>query len=89
MPVWLRGTSIINIARTCRCNVLANDLLEDVFDNMISNSVRHNEGDLAIDITIEKTCEGNRDYCTVTISDNGRGIPDEQKRKIFDRAKND
>jgi PAS domain S-box-containing protein len=79
---------VINITRTYGCNVLANDLLQDVFDNIISNSVRHNEGDLSIDITIEKTCEGNRDYCTVAISDNGRGIPDEQKRKIFDRAKN-
>ncbi len=69
--------------------MLANDLLGDVFDNLIGNAVRHNEGDLTIDVAIEKTCESNRDYCTVTISDNGRGIPDMLKQKILDRARKD
>jgi PAS domain S-box-containing protein len=80
---------IINISRSCRCNVLANDLLKDVFDNLIGNAVRHNEGDLTIDVVIEMTREGNRDYCTVTISDNGCGITDKQKQKLLDRARKD
>lgn len=78
----------IDVSRLQRCNAIANDLLPDVFDNLIGNAIRHNEGDLAIGVEIEKRREGDRDYCSVTISDNGRGIPEKHKEKIFDRSKN-
>jgi signal transduction histidine kinase len=65
---------------------LLNDLLSDVFNNLIGNAVRHNNGDLTIDIDSGKTIEKDKDFCVVSISDNGHGIPDHQKRRLFTRG---
>jgi signal transduction histidine kinase len=77
----------INLDHGAKCRVIANDLLDDVFRNLIGNAVRHNEGDLAIDISVGKTTEEDKGFCVVSISDNGRGIPDLQKDKLFSRSK--
>jgi PAS domain S-box-containing protein len=64
--------------------VQANGLLGDVFGNIITNAVTHNETDgLHITVTAEK--RGSK--ATVRIADNGRGVPDDQKDEIFRRGK--
>jgi signal transduction histidine kinase len=77
----------INLVHGARCKVIANDLLDDVFTNLISNAVRHNDGNVAIDISVGKTTEEDKGFCVVSISDNGRGIPDRQKDELFSRSK--
>ncbi len=76
----------INLARETECKVIANDLLEDVFNNIIGNAVRHNDGDLIIDIVVDKSSGEEKGCCIVMISDNGHGIPDQQKSRLFSRA---
>ncbi|MHC1626614.1 MAG: sensor histidine kinase [Methanoculleaceae archaeon] len=59
--------------------VWANELLEIVFSNLISNSLRH--GGLNVKITI--TVSAQPESVTVVVADNGRGIPDAEKPTIF------
>lgn len=65
--------------------VMASDLLRDVFINLIINAVKHSEGEVAIDIRIDKMEKERREYYRVVIEDNGPGIPDELKNKLLSR----
>lgn len=72
--------------------VLADDLLYEVFLNLYSNAMKYTEGkDVLIETSIEEESKKNPGssspslYWKVTVSDRGRGIPDEMKGKIFSR----
>ncbi|MCD1295064.1 hypothetical protein CUJ83_08645 [Methanocella sp. CWC-04] len=72
--------------RPCdRCYVKANELLRDVFSNIAGNAIKHSKGDLEIHIVQKIVNEDGKDYCMVTIEDNGPGINDELKKKLFER----
>jgi signal transduction histidine kinase len=64
---------------------MATELLQDVFSNLISNAIKHSAGDITIDIDMRKTRYDGIEYCTVSVSDNGPGIPDEKKKALFTR----
>ncbi len=82
-----REVTINNRAAT-GCTVTANDLLKDVFSNIIGNAIKHSEGPVTIDVGLERIEQSDgRKCCRVTIDDNGPGIPDEVKGKIFTRFK--
>jgi PAS domain S-box-containing protein len=68
------------------CYVMADELLKDVFSNIIGNAIKHSTGPVTIDIELKTTFEDNKAYYRVDISDNGPGIPDELKRRLFGRA---
>jgi PAS domain S-box-containing protein len=76
----------INLNTTCRCAVIANDLLRDIFSNLVGNSIKHSSGPLTVNI--DMACIGERgvNFCKVTVEDNGPGIPDAMKALIFDRS---
>jgi PAS domain S-box-containing protein len=76
----------INLSAGCRCVVFANDLLRDVFSNLVGNSVKHSTGPLTINIDLACLDEGGMTYCKVAVEDNGPGIPDVMKALIFDRS---
>lgn len=62
--------------------VLADELIFDLFSNLLNNAVKYSSGDSAeIDVTL---IEGYS-ACTVRIEDKGRGIPDSNKDRIFAR----
>lgn len=70
--------------------VLANDLLRDVFSNLIGNAIKHSAGSKAAEppvIRIELTSlgEASEKYYLVSVEDNGPGIRDDYKTLIFDR----
>ena len=67
-------------------SVKANRLLRDVFTNLINNSIKHTNGNI-IDITIklENARENGQNYSMVLVEDNGPGITDDMKEKIFNR----
>ena len=69
------------------CTVNANELLKDVFVNLIGNAIKHSPPDrhLAIDVALDIVEEGGMKHCEVTIADNGPGIPDWLKTKLFQR----
>ena len=62
--------------------VFADPLLERAFYNLIDNSIRHGEGVSEIRVTTQES-GGN---LLIWYSDNGCGIPDDQKEKIFDKG---
>jgi len=76
----------INYTPIGDCHVLANDFLIDVFTNLIGNSIKHSNGSVSIDITLSKRSDdyGNN-YYLVAVADDGPGISDELKFKIFNR----
>jgi signal transduction histidine kinase len=64
--------------------VLADDLLPEVFFNLIGNSSKFGGEDVTITISVE---ESNGSY-QVSVEDTGPGIPDEMKRRLFTRFQN-
>ncbi|CAJ36211.1 ATP-binding protein [Methanocella arvoryzae] len=72
------------------CTVMANELLGEVFDNLVGNAVKHTEGPVCIRVAVDKISgAGGKDYCRVTVEDDGQGITDEMKGKLFDRLSMD
>jgi PAS domain S-box-containing protein len=65
--------------------VMAGDLLRDVFTNLISNSIKHSSGAVEISIILNKVFEAGREHYKVWVEDDGPGIPDELKSKLFQR----
>lgn len=61
--------------------IYADPLLEKVFYNLIDNSIRHGEHVTEIRIRSEEKGDG----VDIIFEDNGTGIPDLQKEKIFRR----
>ncbi|WP_250987274.1 PAS domain-containing protein [Methanoculleus oceani] len=61
--------------------VRADDLLAEVFHNLIGNAVKFGGPDVVITISVE-TLDGS---VVVTVADTGPGVPDELKESIFRR----
>ncbi|MCD4796971.1 MAG: PAS domain S-box protein [Candidatus Cloacimonetes bacterium] len=64
-----------------KAKVFADEALESVFDNLIRNAIIHGKADM-VKITIEKKNED----CIIKVADNGNGIPDNIKGKIFEES---
>jgi PAS domain S-box-containing protein len=78
---------VINFKPIGGCYIIANDLIRDVFSNLISNAIKHSNGvrPLIINISIEPTEENGRQYYKIMVEDNGPGVPDELKGRIFSK----
>ncbi|MGA9140886.1 MAG: HAMP domain-containing sensor histidine kinase [Methanocella sp.] len=68
--------------------VAANDLLKDVFSNIVGNAIKHSTPEKPLDIGIRliDVKEGGISYYVVMIEDNGPGIPDKIKVALFSRV---
>jgi PAS domain S-box-containing protein len=77
----------ISYLDTNSCMVRANRLIEDIFSNLVENSIKHSVPGkpVVINIKLTKICEGGRGYYQITTEDYGPGIPDELKSKLFTR----
>lgn len=81
-----RGKEVeINLPRKCEYKVKANALLKDAILNILGNAIKHTTGKPVIDIRVEKVAGGEKNFCRVIVDDNGPGIPDEMKRRLFNR----
>ena len=81
----LRRDLVINYIPETQCFVIANELLHDAFTNLVGNAIKHSSGPLAIDILMSKVVDGDKSYCKIIVQDNGPGIPDDLKNKLFER----
>ncbi len=61
--------------------VLGESLLEELFSNLIENSIKHSGGD-----KIRVTSREKENECIITVEDDGQGISGEYKDKIFERG---
>ncbi|MBN1678572.1 MAG: GAF domain-containing protein [Candidatus Thermoplasmatota archaeon] len=76
----------VNMKVPERCGVLANKLAEELFMNLLSNSVKYDpHKEVEIDIDVTKVAEGPRRFWKVCIGDRGGGIPDEKKPLLFQK----
>jgi len=67
--------------------IQANELLEDIFDNILTNSINYNEKDnIEISIKISRELEDNINKVKMQFIDNGIGITNERKQQIFERG---
>jgi PAS domain S-box-containing protein len=68
--------------------VIANDLLLDVFENLMINSIRHNKhSNVEISIKTSKYYKNNKKSIKFEFKDNGIGISEERKNIIFSQGK--
>ncbi len=63
------------------CSVMADRAFSSVIDNIVGNAVKHGQAD-KVDVRIEEV----GGHCRIKIGDNGVGIPQEIKERIFDEG---
>jgi len=79
------GIDIENPYKTI--SVQGNELLTDIFDNILSNAIKHNQSSsIDIKVKVSKTQKDGTDFIKFEFGDNGIGIPDVNKEIIFQRA---
>lgn len=67
--------------------VFANDFLYNVFENILNNSISYNEREIIkITIKVSKCKIKEEDFIKLEFKDNGIGIEDEFKEKIFQKG---
>ena len=67
--------------------VIANNLLQDVIDNILHNAVKHNKSPtINITVKVSKVVQNKVKYVKLEFIDNGLGITDAQKTIIFKRG---
>jgi len=62
------------------CKVKAGDFLDELFSNIILNSIKHSDG-----TKLRIQAKESQDKVTVIIEDDGVGIPDQEKEKVFQK----
>ena len=66
--------------------VRADEMLRELFANILTNAVKYDgHKTVKIEIAVERETEGTEGWFVVSVSDHGRGIPDEIKGDIFGR----
>ena len=78
----------INVKLDCpkNENVIAGDLLENVFENLINNSIKYTNEDIPkLDITCQTLTKEGQNMVEISFTDYGIGIPDEVKPMFFRR----
>ena len=65
--------------------VKANRLLKDVFSNIVGNAIKHSDCSLIINVEVTDVVDRGRCYYRIVVEDNGPGIQDELKEKVFSR----
>ncbi len=61
------------------CTVMADEALHSVLDNLVGNAVIHGTAD-----TVTVSMQEVEDGCIVRVADNGSGIPDTIKQRVFE-----
>ena len=71
----------LEVSINSKGKIYADNAVFSVFDNIISNAIKHGKSNkIDVDITADE------EYCTISFADNGTGIPDDIKDKIFEKG---
>lgn len=73
--------SKVNIVIRGKAKVFADQSINSIFSNLISNAVRHGESD-----KVEIELNSRQRWCEVRFTDNGSGMYDSIKDKIFEKG---
>lgn len=78
------GEMNIDVEMECEevgCKVEGGPLLTELFSNILENSIRHSGG-----VLLRVSSEEKEEEIVFSIEDDGRGIPDDVKDRIFERG---
>jgi PAS domain S-box-containing protein len=79
-------TLTLNLNGFTHCHVRADDLLHDVFSNLVGNAMKHTGDNASVSINLGIGREHGIKYYRVQVDDDGPGIPDESKNMLFNRS---
>jgi len=66
--------------------IRANNYINDLFLNVISNAVKFDTAKMVrVDVTVDEVKDTRGEFWVVSVTDRGRGIPDDRKRTVFER----
>lgn len=65
------------------CYIMASPMIREAFWNILVNSVKHSDGEVHITVRQNHIYDGGREYHKFIIEDDGPGIPDDVKPKVF------
>lgn len=66
--------------------VMANESIRDMLVNILSNAVKFDSSKkVKIDISVKRKKASDNEYWMLSITDRGRGIPDDRKKAVFER----
>ncbi len=69
--------------------ILANKFIRDLFENILNNSVKHNQNqDILVKVMVKKYPTDNEQFIKISFIDNGIGISDAMKELLFRREIN-
>ncbi|MBD3215619.1 MAG: hypothetical protein GF311_23615 [Candidatus Lokiarchaeota archaeon] len=67
--------------------VNVNELILEVFHNLLTNAIEHNDNEeIFISVRFKRAQQNNQNFLRIEIEDNGKGIEDSRKKSIFFRA---
>ena len=70
-----------------KINIQADELLKDVFENILINAVKHNDNpNIEIVIETSKLQENGSFFWQIEFIDNAKGIPEAKRKSIFTRG---
>jgi signal transduction histidine kinase len=76
---------VINYTPRPGLTVKGNPLLKEAFCNLIGNSIKYSDDEVTIGIAVDRVDRAAGPVYVVTVEDNGYGIPDDVKPKLFRR----
>lgn len=60
-------------------------LMKEIFCNLIYNAIKHSGEEVTIDVRVDEADRGGKKFYDVYVADNGPGIPDAIKQRLFSR----
>jgi signal transduction histidine kinase len=76
---------VINYMPRPGLTVKGNPLLKEAFCNLIGNAIKYSDDEVTIGIAVDRVDRAAVPVYVVTVEDNGHGIPDDVKPKLFRR----
>ena len=76
---------VINYNSREKLLIRGSPLMKEVFCNLINDSIKYSGKEVVIDIIVTEETRISKKFYDIAVIDNGYGIPDEVKGKIFQR----
>ncbi len=78
----ISGSELPLFAGCIGYQILADPMIQKVFENLMENTIRHAKGASRVEIR----CEERNGQLAIIWEDDGGGVPDNQKERIFERG---